>query len=196
MHMRELLDLAGIDTPRAALRLAVGADAPVLTVVFGELMPLFERTGRAASAALMARSAIEHEILPPGGHRDRARTFVIEARPGLRHARSGNEVVGVLGFYAGYPDRRTLYVSQLFLRPRWHGLGLGREVMTALETRAASAGVREIRLGVDPGNWGALRFWVRMGYDRITGLVDVPGFGSAGPPRLELSKTGAPAAAS
>ena len=184
--MRELLDEAeaALDTPRAVLRLAEGRDTADLAVVFGELMPLFERTGRAAPAMAMAQGAIEHEILPPGGSRERARTLVIRAR-------AGHEVAGVLGYYVGYPEKDTLYVSQLFLRPRWQGMGLGREVMGALEARAAGAGVREIRLGVDPGNWGALRFWVRMGYDRITKLVDVPGLGVSGPPRFELCKAGA-----
>ncbi|HWN68401.1 MAG TPA: GNAT family N-acetyltransferase [Haliangium sp.] len=185
--MRELLDTAALDTPRAVLRLAVSRDEADLAVVFGELMPLFERTGRAAPAMAMARGAIEHEILPPGGSRERARTFVIRAR-------AGHEIAGVLGYYVGYPEQDALYVSQLFLRPRWQGMGLGREVMGALEQRADGAGAREIRLGVDPDNWGALRFWVRVGYDRIARLVDVPGLGAAGPPRFELRKAGAPAA--
>lgn len=184
--MRELLDLVALDTPRAALRLAVAADATDLAEVFGELMPLFERTGRAAPAMDMARSSIEHEILPPNGSRERSRTFAIRT-----HA--SREVAGVLGYYVGHPAPDTLYVSELFLRPRWQGMGLGREVMHALEQRAAGAGVRELRLGVDPDNWGALRFWVRMGYDRITKLVDVPELGAAGPPRFELCKAGAPA---
>jgi ribosomal protein S18 acetylase RimI-like enzyme len=179
--MRELLDLAVLDTSRATLRLAVTGDAADLATVFGELMPLFERTGRAAPALAMARSAIEHEILPPGGRRERARTFLIRA-----HA--GRELAGVLGFYAGHPGPDALYVSLLFLRPRWQGLGLGREVMSALEQRAAGAGARELRLGVDPDNWGALRFWVRLGYDRVAALVDVPGLGPGAPPRFELRK--------
>lgn len=185
--MRELLDLADMATPRALLRVAVAGDAPDLTVVFGELMPLFERIGRAAPAADMAQSAIEHHILPPGGSRARARTFLVRAR-------HDGEVVGVLGYYAGYPDEATLYISQLFLRPRWQGQGMGREIMAELEAHAARARVREIRLGVDPGNWSALRFWVRAGYDRITQLVDVPELGASGPPRFELSKAGAAAA--
>lgn len=185
--MRELLDLKDMATPRALLRIAVAGDAPDLTSVYDELMPLFERIGRAAPAADMARSAIEHHILPPAGSRARSRTFVVRAR----HV---GEVVGVLGYYAGYPDPDTLYVSQLFLRPRWHGQGMGRELMTELEAQAARARVREIRLGVDPGNWGALRFWVRAGYDRITKLADVPEHGAAGPPRFELSKAGGTAA--
>jgi diamine N-acetyltransferase len=186
MHMRELLELAALDMPRAGVRLVTDPDATDLAAVFGELMPLFERTGRAAPAMAMARGAIEHAILPPGGSRGRARTFVI-------HARAGHEVAGVLGYYVGYPEQDALYVSQLFLRPRWQGIGLGREVMGALEARAAGAGVRELRLGVDPNNWGALRFWVRLGYDGIARLVDVPGLGAAGPPRFELRKAGAPA---
>lgn len=184
--MRELLDLAALDTSRAALRLAVARDVADLVAVYGELMPLFERTGRAAPPTVMARGAIEHDILPPGGSRERARTFVIRA-----HA--GREVAGVLGYYVGHPEPDGLYVSQLFLRPRWQRLGLGREVMGALEQRAARAAVAEIRLGVDPDNWGALRFWVRLGYDRIAQLVDVPGLGAEGPPRFELRKAGAPA---
>jgi ribosomal protein S18 acetylase RimI-like enzyme len=185
--MRELLDLTDMATPRALLRIAVARDATDLTLVYGELMSLFERIGRAAPAADMAQSAIEHHILPPAGSRSRSRTFVIRAR----HV---DEVVGVLGYYAGYPDEDTLYVSQLFLRPRWHGQGMGREIMAELEAHAARARVREIRLGVDPGNWGALRFWVRAGYDHITKLVDVPELGASGPPRFELSKAGAPGA--
>jgi ribosomal protein S18 acetylase RimI-like enzyme len=187
MHMRELLDVAVLETPRAALRLAVDRDTAELAAVFGELMPLFVRTGRAAPAMAMARNAIEHAILPRNGRHEHARTFVIQA-----HA--GREVAGVLGYYVGYPQPDGLYVSQLFLRPRWQGMGLGREVVDALEQQAAAAGVREIRLGVDPDNWGALRFWVRVGYDRIVRLVEVPELGAKGPPRFELRKARAPGA--
>ena len=46
----------------------------------------------------------------------------------------------------------------------------------------------EIRLGVNMGNWNALRSWVALGYDRITKLSATDG-ASSSPPTPELMKT-------
>ena len=55
--------------------------------------------------------------------------------------------------------------------PRRKGLGYAEESVELLAEAARSAGFSRIRLGVSLGNWPALRFWHRMGFDKVAGFV-------------------------
>ena len=154
------------------------ADETDVVRIFEENDELLRQLGHRSSPVVQARDVIHRETLPPNGTRERARAFVIRRR-------DEDEIDGVVGCYGGYPAADTLYIGDLFLRPRCHGQGIGREVMDAVENRARGE-FTEIRLAIDSGNWGALRFWVRIGYDRITKLVDVAG--PDAPPRIELAR--------
>ena len=177
-----LLELDRLTTSRCDLRLATAEDEPRVVPIFAENLDLLRRTGATETPEVYASDVVLNTTLPPGGSVDRARSFLIREnnRP---------EIVGILAFYVGYPTTRTLYIGTLFLRPAWQRRAFGREVMREVEKRTGGAAIHEIRLGVDPGNWEALRFWVRIGYTHITRISD--GGADANPtepPRLELAK--------
>ncbi len=176
-----LLGVEVIETVRLKLSLATDSDTPGIAVLFEENIRLFPRFGLGGTAEDFARDIVEYLTLPPDGIRSQARTFAIRLRREF-------EPIGVVEIYAGHPDPQTLYIADLFLHPRVHRGGVGTEVMAEIEKRAWADGFLRARLAVDSGNWKALKFWVRLGYDRITKLVDVS-VHSDTPPRIELEKT-------
>jgi ribosomal-protein-alanine N-acetyltransferase len=59
------------------------------------------------------------------------------------------------------------YVVTLDVAAAWRGRGVARRLMLVAETRAAAAGARWVELHVFTGNEGAVRFYERLGYERI-----------------------------
>jgi [ribosomal protein S18]-alanine N-acetyltransferase len=64
------------------------------------------------------------------------------------------------------PEMRA-YVVTLDVAEQWRRQGLAARLMQATEAQAVAAGVRWIQLHVYIGNAGAIRFYERMGYERI-----------------------------
>jgi ribosomal-protein-alanine N-acetyltransferase len=60
------------------------------------------------------------------------------------------------------------YVVTLDVAPEYRRKGLARRLMKEAEACAASAGVRWIQLHVFTGNDAAIRFYERLGYQRIS----------------------------
>lgn len=165
---RSSRDRATIDPLPASWRLATADieiasedDLSGVACVYSENADLLSLIGPETDPHTKAEAMIRHTELPPGGRPEQEQTYVVRA--------SGSDTVdGVLQVYRGYPEPGVLYLGELYLRPVAKGRGLGATIVEALEHRAREAGASEIRLGVGLRNWGALRFWVRMGYDRIT----------------------------
>ena len=61
-------------------------------------------------------------------------------------------------------DRAAGYVVTLDVAPAWRGKGLGRRLMTEMESRAAAAGASVMELHVYEGNAAALRLYESLGY--------------------------------
>jgi ribosomal-protein-alanine N-acetyltransferase len=59
------------------------------------------------------------------------------------------------------------YVVTLDVAERWRRQGLAARLLQETEARAVAVGVRWIQLHVFIGNKGAIRFYERMGYERI-----------------------------
>jgi [ribosomal protein S18]-alanine N-acetyltransferase len=70
------------------------------------------------------------------------------------------------------------YVVTLDVAAECRQTGLGRRLMREVEANAMAAGVRWIQLHVFTGNAGAIRFYERMGYERISMQKDF--YGGAG----------------
>jgi [ribosomal protein S18]-alanine N-acetyltransferase len=94
-------------------------------------------------------------------------------------AEDGNAVVRVaekvggemVGFVIVHLERvltgRRAYVVTLDVAAECRQQGLGRRLMREAEARASAAGVRGMQLHVFTGNAGAIRFYERLGYERI-----------------------------
>jgi ribosomal protein S18 acetylase RimI-like enzyme len=55
-------------------------------------------------------------------------------------------------------------IESLAVLPSHRGQGLGTRLLDALETELAAIGIRDLILGVLPGNAGAIRLYQRRGY--------------------------------
>lgn len=109
------------------------------------------------------RRALTEGDLPPGGAMERFKLQVICLR-------SNPDPIGLLNLYHGYPAENTLWIAYLFLHPDIQQQGYGRETVAALLREAARAGYSKAGIGVQLKNWPGLRFWVSLGFDRITGI--------------------------
>jgi ribosomal protein S18 acetylase RimI-like enzyme len=98
--------------------------------------------------------------LPAGGVIDNFEMLTI---------RRGAKIVGYSETYRGYPDERTAYIPLLYLAER--GCGVGTATVTHLLKRFEAAGFFKIRLTVLLTNTRALKFWHKMGFDKITKIT-------------------------
>jgi GNAT superfamily N-acetyltransferase len=129
-----------------------------------------------------ARGSILHRELPPGGVTERSHYLVIRRR-------DDQVLLGTLGIYRGYPHERCVYIGSLFFQPQFHQQGYGSEVLRFLEDWSKAQGFCEQRLGVGTRNWGGLRFWYRMGYNRLTKISGTSDYAEDAFCNLELSKS-------
>jgi ribosomal protein S18 acetylase RimI-like enzyme len=99
-------------------------------------------------------------------HRDAFRTFVDD-----------QHVVGFIadvdGKVGGYEktfynrEEKRLYVQQLYILPRYQGLGLGKQLMTFAAEHAKTYDLDRLWLGVMVDNTAALLWYQNMGYQIV-----------------------------
>jgi [ribosomal protein S18]-alanine N-acetyltransferase len=75
---------------------------------------------------------------------------------------------GVLAaFSITHLDNPWCYLVTLDVAPEWRRRGLATRLMTDTESRARAAGAIGMGLHVYNGNGGAIRFYERLGYNRV-----------------------------
>ena len=78
---------------------------------------------------------------------------------------------GIVGFVIAHvqsiASELRAYVVTLDVDPRWRRRGVAARLMREAETRAMAAGARWIQLHVFTRNEAAIRFYERLGYQRI-----------------------------
>ena len=77
-------------------------------------------------------------------------------------AASGTEVQGVVRFRLSAGGEG--YIASLYVRPRAHGGGVGRALLSTAEQNLARDGASSARLWVFAANTGALEFYRRSGW--------------------------------
>jgi ribosomal protein S18 acetylase RimI-like enzyme len=169
-------------TARCRLVEADQAAFDLIANVFSENQETLKLLMARPSPERLAQGLVTRQSLPPNGEPDRLLPF-------LAFNKAQNEVLGIVSVYCGYPNEDTLYLGDLFIRPDWQGQRFGTEIVSALEQAAAKAGFREVRLAVGLKNWPALRFWMGMGYNRITSISGSRRFAPDAFANLELSKS-------
>jgi [ribosomal protein S18]-alanine N-acetyltransferase len=75
--------------------------------------------------------------------------------------------VGLAGFVIVHLRGTRGYVVTLDVALEWRRMGLAGMLMREAEWRVAAAGARWMELHVFTGNEGAIRFYERLGYERI-----------------------------
>lgn len=86
--------------------------------------------------------------------------------------------VGWMELYHGYPNEKTLWIGSLFFHPDGQGKNYGTEIIREVVNQAKQLnGYRSIQLGVYLRNWPALRFWKKVGFDKIVTYSGDKAFG-------------------
>ena len=73
----------------------------------------------------------------------------------------------LIGFCIAHLEDKWAYIVTLDVAPEWRRHRVARRLMQDVEEQAREAGAVGIGLHVFNGNSGAIRFYERMGYDRI-----------------------------
>jgi ribosomal protein S18 acetylase RimI-like enzyme len=73
---------------------------------------------------------------------------------------------GVAGYEKNFfsKDEQRYYVSSLYILPQYQGLGLGRDLLSAAESRAVQRGLDRIWLGVMKENKSTLSWYRKHGF--------------------------------
>jgi ribosomal-protein-alanine N-acetyltransferase len=83
-------------------------------------------------------------------------------------AKTGGEIVGfVIAHVEQVASERRAYLVTLDVAAEWRRKGLAGRLMGEVETWALNTRVPWMQLHVFTGNTGAIRFYERMGYERI-----------------------------
>lgn len=93
------------------------------------------------------------------------------------HLKGSNNIIGFFDIYHGYPNLQTIWISIFVLDKEIQNKGVGQEVIDALVKDAAETNYNKIGLAVQLKNWKALRFWTKVGFDKITGIYGDKDFG-------------------
>jgi diamine N-acetyltransferase len=86
------------------------------------------------------------------------------------HMKESEELVGMLVSYHGHPVAEPFYINYLSIDPDYQKLGLGQEVVEELLEIVKHNEYKEVRANVAMKNWGAIRFWTKLGLDTINDL--------------------------
>lgn len=167
-------------TPRLTGHPVTPADESDILAVYQENAPLLRLLDHDQDPSRMAARFVAHTNLPARGEASHLSNLVLTGTSGV--------CVGLLSVYLGYPEPDVAYIGELFLRPAHQGRGLGREAYLALEARLHEQGWRAARVGIGLRNWNGLRFWVRLGFLRITGMSGARTFAPETFAFLELQK--------
>lgn len=119
--------------------------------------------------------------LPPGGTKE---FFKIQPL----FTKENYETIGYITMYHGYPDEGALWITFFYINRDEQGKGYGHEVINKLIIEAEKAGFQRIMLSVALKNWEAIRFWIKEGFDKITGFYGDRTYGKESFSNLALEK--------
>ncbi|MCQ4088419.1 GNAT family N-acetyltransferase [Saccharibacillus sp. JS10] len=80
------------------------------------------------------------------------------------------KIIGILSIYHGYPSTDSMYFEFLYIDKRIQKKGFGQEVIHQFVEETRSLGYKEIRINVALKNWGALKFWIKSGFNHASGI--------------------------
>ncbi|MCC5803619.1 GNAT family N-acetyltransferase [Rossellomorea vietnamensis] len=101
--------------------------------------------------------------LPPGGTKGNFKIQVIRMK-------ESEDLIGLLVSYHGHPVAESFYINYLSIDPDYHKQGLGQEIVEELLEIVKHHEFKEVRANVALKNWGAIRFWTKLGLDTINGI--------------------------
>lgn len=94
-----------------------------------------------------------------------AYAWLAETEPG--GAPVGFSLVGATALPGSRPDGSDLELKRIYALSRFHGSGMGAELMRRATSLAVETGARRLLLGVYAGNSRAQAFYQKNGFERI-----------------------------
>jgi len=114
-------------------------------------------------------------MLALGYSHDALRRFIVEPGAGLLLAYVGEKLVGFAAYYR--PEQsEELKLDKLYVRPDYHGRGVGRRLITRVEAAAVAQALPTLVLNVNKNNVQAIRAYETNGFAiREAVVVDIGG---------------------
>ena len=81
--------------------------------------------------------------------------------------RKDDQIIGWLSIYLEYQQKDTVYLSVLYIKEAYRSNGIGAEIIDALTRRLSDGQFKTIKTHCSLRNALSLRFWVKVGFDRI-----------------------------
>ena len=78
-----------------------------------------------------------------------------------------DEILGVVDYITGYPERNTVFIGLFIIKNNKHRQGFGRKIFNYIENLFKSEGFLKIRLGVITDNEIGFSFWKKQNFKEI-----------------------------
>jgi GNAT superfamily N-acetyltransferase len=113
-------------------------------------------------AKMYAADVIRHEIM------DQGYRYVLVL--------SGDEPVGFIA-YVHEREKQAVKIGKLYLLPKQHGKGMGRQMLAYVKDDALRTGAKSIYLFVNKNNGKAIAAYERFGFSKAEALINDIGAG-------------------
>ncbi|WNR43666.1 GNAT family N-acetyltransferase [Paenibacillus roseipurpureus] len=121
--------------------------------------------------------------LPPGGKKENYKIQTIRTNKD-----ASNNLIGMLSIYHGYPLDDTTYLAFMCVGNNYKNQGNGQEIISQLIIELTRLEYKEIRINVELKNWSALRFWSKLGFDKINGIFGDKDYSDSTYSNIELTR--------
>ncbi|WP_339236756.1 GNAT family N-acetyltransferase [Paenibacillus sp. FSL R5-0517] len=138
------------------------SDIPELQSIYDTSRYMHQWDGREHDLDYV-KKCVQEGHLPPEGRMENYRIQSIRTAEDDRN-------IGLLSVYHGYPSDDSLYLEFLYIQSEIQKQGYGQELIQALTLHCSELSYKEIRINVALKNWPALRFWIKSGFNQISGI--------------------------
>lgn len=103
--------------------------------------------------------------LPPieGASRDNYRLKSI-------YLKGEDKIIGYFDIYFGYPSNDCVWISIFVMDGAFRKKGYAQEIIHYLSNEFQKNGFSKMGIGVFLNNWRALRFWTKIGFDKVSDI--------------------------
>lgn len=86
------------------------------------------------------------------------------------YLKNSRKLIGFIDLYHGFPTVETVWISLFVIDKGYRKHRYGQEIVEFIFTEAVKADYQKVGIGVHLKNWPALRFWVKQGFTKISGI--------------------------
>lgn len=99
-----------------------------------------------------------------------------------------DELIGFTDLYFGYPTNDSAWISIFVIHEKFRNNGYAQEAIAILTEECKLHGYKKIGIGVYLKNWRALRFWTKVGFDKVTSISGDKDYSENSYARIGLEK--------